>query len=191
MTDLQRITFDFKVVVAGPFAAGKTTLIQASSDAPLVGTEAPTSGPESEVKAMTTVGMEYGTLRVAGAQFDAELRLYGVPGQRRFSFMWDIMAVGMDGLFVLVDASRPETWEESASVAAYFSQISKSAMVIGVNHRADHDVDSLLPQIESTIGLPNPVMVPFNVMDRTGARDALIEMLIEILNYESMQGRAA
>ena len=134
MQSAPKAAFDFKVVVAGPFAAGKTTLIQASSDIPLVGTEAPTSGPESSVKAMTTVGMEYGTLTFAGELFDAELRLYGVPGQDRFSFMWDIMAVGMDGLFILVDAGRPETWSESAAVARHFAGIAHTPTIIGVNH---------------------------------------------------------
>lgn len=183
--------FDFKVVVAGPFAAGKTTLIQASSDIPLVGTEAPTSGPESSVKDTTTVGMEYGTLRFAGAHFDAELRLYGVPGQARFSFMWDIMAIGMDGLFVIVDASRPETWAESATVARHFQQISPTPIVIGVNQRGGSDATDLLPDIENALALPVSRLVPFNVMNRSEARDALVELLVEILHHEATQGLAA
>ena len=185
-----KLTFDFKVVIAGPFAAGKTTLIQASSDTPLVGTEAPTSGPESDVKAMTTVGMEYGTLTFEGSQFDAELRLYGVPGQERFSFMWDIMAVGMDGLFILVDASRPETWTESAAVARHFERIAQTPTIVGVNVRSGDSVDDLLPEIESTMALSNARLVPFNVMDRNEARDSLVELLIEILHHAT-QGQAA
>ena len=185
------MSFDFKVVVAGPFAAGKTTLIRASSDIELVGTEAPTSGPESSVKAMTTVGMEYGTLTFEGGAFRAELRLYGVPGQERFSFMWDIVAVGMDGLFVLVDASRPETWPESAAVARHFARISAAPAVIGVNHRTGQSVDQLLPDIEAALGLDNPHLVPFDVMDRNASRDAIVELLIDILHSEPAQGLAA
>lgn len=190
MQSAPKAAFDFKVVVAGPFAAGKTTLIQASSDIPLVGTEAPTSGPESSVKAMTTVGMEYGTLTFAGELFDAELRLYGVPGQDRFSFMWDIMAVGMDGLFILVDAGRPETWSESAAVARHFAGIAHTPTIIGVNHREGDPVDDLLPNIASELNLGHTRLVPFNVMNRSESRDALVELLIEILHHE-MQGQAA
>ena len=69
----QKPQFDFKVVIAGPFAAGKTTMIAASADGPLVATEAPTSGDEAAVKAMTTVGMEYGTLRRESDLFTVEL----------------------------------------------------------------------------------------------------------------------
>ena len=191
MQAAHKAVFDFKVVIAGPFAAGKTTLIEASSDIPLVGTEAPTSGPESSVKAMTTVGMEYGTLTFSGSQFDAELRLYGVPGQERFSFMWDIMAVGMDGLFILVDAGRPETWATSAGVARHFARIAHTPTIVGVNHRAGDSVDHLLPDIQSELNLGNTRLVPFNVMDRSEARDALVELLIEILHHETMQGQAA
>ena len=180
--------FDFKIVVAGPFAAGKTTLIEAGSDVPLVGTEAPTSGPEASVKAMTTVGMEYGTLTFAGSQFDAELRLYGVPGQERFSFMWDIMAVGMDGLFILVDAARPETWVESAAVAKHFANISRTPTVIGVNQRAGQDSGARLSDIESALDIPNAPIVAFNVTDQSEARDALVELLIEILYHEAPTG---
>ena len=109
----------FKVVVAGAFGVGKSTLIRAVSDAAVVGTEAPTSGSEATVKATTTVGMEYGTFTVGRGAGAVELRLYGLPGQERFRFMWDIVAVGADGVLLLVDATRPDTWEDAAAAAEW------------------------------------------------------------------------
>jgi len=183
--------FDFKIVVAGPFAAGKTTLIRAASDSPLVGTEAPTSGDEASVKATTTVGMEYGTLRVGGGNLTAELRLFGVPGQERFSFMWDIVASGMDGFFVLVDAQRPETWPESAKVAETFARLATVPTVVGINHRGDAIEPELLERITASVPVAHGRYVPFNVTKETDARDALVELLLEILEFDNHQGVAA
>lgn len=178
----QKPQFDFKVVVAGPFAAGKTTMIAASADGPLVATEAPTSGEEAAVKAMTTVGMEYGTLRRETDLFTVELRLFGVPGQERFSFMWDIVSVGMDGLFILVDASRPETWAASQTIANYFTRSMHRPVVVGINQRT-HDPD-ILQQVKAVVGLPGAHYVVFNVTDKEQAQDALIDLLLVILAHE-------
>ena len=174
--------FDFKVVVAGPFAAGKTTMIAASADGPLVATEAPTSGEEAAVKAMTTVGMEYGTLRRETDMFTVELRLFGVPGQERFSFMWDIVSVGMDGLFILVDASRPETWATSKTIANYFTRSMRRPVVVGINQRTENP--DILQQVQAVVGLPEARYVLFDVTDREQAQDALIDLLLAILAHE-------
>ena len=74
---------EFKVVGAGPFASGKTTLINVISDIPVVGTEVPTTGDEALVKATTTVGMEYSTYATGDDEVEIVLHLYGVPGHRR------------------------------------------------------------------------------------------------------------
>ncbi len=174
--------YDFKVVVAGPFASGKTTMITASSDGPLVGTEAPTSGDEALVKEMTTVGMEYGTLKHQTDAFTVELNLYGVPGQERFSFMWDIVSVGMDGLFLLVDADRPETWETSARMAAHFQRNNNHPVVVGVNRALDRP--DLVEAVRSQVPVEGATYVGFDVTDREQAQNALIELLINILEVE-------
>ena len=51
----------FKILVTGPFAAGKTSLIQSVSQTPVVTTDVDTSGDESDVKSRTTVAMDFGT----------------------------------------------------------------------------------------------------------------------------------
>lgn len=174
--------FDFKVVVAGPFAAGKTTMIAASADGPLVATEAPTSGEEASVKALTTVGMEYGTLRREADAFSVELRLFGVPGQERFSFMWDIVSVGMDGLFLIVDASRPETWATSKAIGDHFMRAANRPVVVGVNEREPQP--DILDKVQQAVILDNARYVSFDVTDREQAQDALIELLLGVLEFE-------
>lgn len=172
--------FDFKVVVAGPFAAGKTTMITAISDQNVVGTEAPTTGEEAAVKATTTVGMEYGTLSAASDEFSVELNVYGVPGQERFQFMWDIVGVGMEGLFLLVDGAAPATWRQSANVGAYFQRRFASPVVVGVNRAADRP--DIVAAVEAEIPIEGASYIGFDATDRGDARDALVELLLFILD---------
>jgi signal recognition particle receptor subunit beta len=47
---------------------------------------------------------------------DLVLYLFGTPGQRRFDFMWEILAEGMLGFVVMVDSSKPETFREAKSI---------------------------------------------------------------------------
>ncbi len=172
--------FSFKIVVAGPFAAGKTTLITTVSDRPVVGTEAPTSGHEAAVKATTTVGMEYGTLSAGDDHNAVELDLYGVPGQERFSFMWDIVGMGMDGLFLLVNGSSPESWTESASVGRYFKDRFPTPVVVAVNRATDRP--DLVDDVRRAIPIPGALYLGFDVINAEATRDAIVELLLLMLD---------
>ena len=172
-------TYDFKVVVAGPFAAGKTTFIGAISDIPVVGTEQPTTGEEATVKGTTTVGMEYGSFSFCDGELEANLYVHGVPGQRRFSFMWDIVGEGMDGLVVLVDAEHPETWDEAADVAMHFRMRNDPPVVVAVN-RAAHD-PTIVDAVRAAIAVPAAAWVGCDVTDPDSAAGVLIELLVAVL----------
>ena len=54
----------FKILVTGPFAAGKTSMIQSVSQTQVISTDVVTSGEESDVKPHTTVAMDFGTYRL-------------------------------------------------------------------------------------------------------------------------------
>ena len=75
----------FKILVTGPFAAGKTSLIQSVSQTKVVSTDVITSGEESDVKPNTTVAMDFGTYGIEDG--NVRLLLFGTPGQPRFRFM--------------------------------------------------------------------------------------------------------
>lgn len=173
-------THAFKVVVAGSFATGKSTLIRQISDTDVVGTEAPTSGSEASVKDTTTVGMEYGTLAVGDGDTTVELSLFGLPGQERFRFLWDIVSSGADGFLLLVDASRPDTWAETAEMADRLLQHADTPLVVGVN-RLDGD-DALLDDVVAALGIEGAVHVPCEVVDRASVREALITVLLLVLD---------
>src|SRR3954452_14789812 len=76
-----------KIVITGPFSAGKTTLIKTISEVAIVGTERDVTDETKSIKSRTTVAMDFGRITFAD---DLSLFLFGTPGQRRFEVMWEI-----------------------------------------------------------------------------------------------------
>ena len=101
----------FKIVVAGGFGAGKTTLVGSISEVrPLRTEENLTSAGVGydnlngvEAKTTTTVAMDFGRITLNHARV---LYLFGTPGQERFWFMWDDLCFGALGAVVLADTRR-------------------------------------------------------------------------------------
>jgi signal recognition particle receptor subunit beta len=118
------------MVVTGPFNAGKTEFIRTVSEIEVVSTEQNISSDAEKVKATTTVALDFGRLTIDKTLI---LHLYGTPGQRRFEFMWDILAEGMLGYILMVDSTRPETFREARYILDAFSDHSDSPFVVAVN----------------------------------------------------------
>lgn len=93
------------ILFAGPMGAGKTTAIQTLSEIDVVLTEAVNTERDIVDKPTTTVALDYGEITVGE---DDKIRLYGVPGQRRFDFMWAILKERAIGMVLLVANDAPD-----------------------------------------------------------------------------------
>ena len=122
---------EIKIVFTGTVGAGKTTAISAISDIQTVRTEAKATDETAKMKETTTVGMDYGEVAIDD---ELVLRIYGTPGQRRFSHMWDILAKGALGFVILIDNSRTLPLSDlSVYLDNFKPYIEKSGAVIGIN----------------------------------------------------------
>jgi signal recognition particle receptor subunit beta len=123
-------TDELKIVFAGPMGAGKTTAIRAISDAPPVSTEVQNTDRIACAKDATTVALDFGQLQLEDG---TAVRLYGTPGQARFSFMWDILCTGALGVILLLDGSSPTASEDLQEYARTFRRvIPDHPFVVGV-----------------------------------------------------------
>ena len=100
-----------KILIAGGFGAGKTTLVASISEIRPLRTEEELSDRSVGVddiagverKTTTTVAMDFGRITL---RQDLVLYLFGTPGQERFWFMWDELAYGALGAVVMADTRR-------------------------------------------------------------------------------------
>jgi len=119
-----------KMVVTGPFAAGKTQFIQSISEIDVVATERKITRADERLKDQTTVAMDFGRITVDESLV---LYLFGTPGQRRFDFMWEILSEGMLGFIVLLDSVRPETFREGRGILEAFRSYAPVPYVVAAN----------------------------------------------------------
>ena len=172
-------TRSVKIVVTGPFGAGKTSLISTISEIDVLSTEKGVTDGVRGAKTKTTVAMDFGRLSI-----DDELALYlfGTPGQKRFDFMWEILAEGMLGFVVLVDAGSVANSAEAAEILRFFRDSADVPFVVAVN-KWDADPVAAVEGVRRTLDLPAEVrMVACNALERDSVKAVLLELLYAVLD---------
>lgn len=174
-----------KMVVTGPYAAGKTQFVGSISEIDVVKTERRTSlDEEKAIKDETTVAMDFGRITVDD---DLVLYLFGTPGQKRFDFMWEILSQGMLGFIVLVDSSRPETFNEAIQILETFRAYASTPYVVAAN-KQDKDDAWEIEDLRIALRLdPAVKMLPCVAPDRESVKNVLLELLYSILEEMDLE----
>ena len=171
-----------KLVIAGGFGVGKTTTVGSISEISPLTTEADMTAAAAGIddvskvpgKRTTTVAMDFGCITI-----DESLKLYlfGTPGQDRFGFMWDDLAIGAIGALVIVDSRR---LDDCYPAVDYFERLGLP-FVVAVN-RFDGAVAHDLPSIRWALAVDDAVpLITFDARDKLSVRDALLVVLDQAL----------
>ena len=148
-----------KLAVIGEIGAGKTVLISTLSEIDTFGTEA-----ESSIdigKQYTTVGIDYGRIRLDD---ETALGLFGVPGQDRYSFLWEFVKESLWGLVMLIKYGEEPNIENFDKQLSFFSpKQNNTACLVGITHCEDaseQEVSDLSEKIQTILhahGCSSPV----------------------------------
>ncbi len=173
-----RMPVTIKILIAGGFGVGKTTLVGSLTEIRPLRTEEPLSEPGAGVdrldgverKSTTTVAMDFGRITI---RENLVIYLFGTPGQERFWFMWDELSRGALGAIVLADTRRLADCFASVD---YFERRG-IPFVVGVNcfdgarrYRGD--------SVRSALDLdPRIPVVMCDARQRATCRDALIALV--------------
>jgi signal recognition particle receptor subunit beta len=167
-----------KMVVTGPFSAGKTQFIRSISEIDVVSTERRISSESEKVKEETTVAMDFGRITV---DEDLILYLFGTPGQKRFDFMWEILSEGMLGFVVLIDSTRPETFREARRILEIFRGYAPTPYVVAANKQDSPEAWSP-DDLRIALRIPSEVKVlPCVATGKDYVKNVLLELLYSIM----------
>jgi signal recognition particle receptor subunit beta len=167
-----------KVMIAGGFGTGKTTMVRSVSDIKPLTTEETLTQAGADVdnligvadKQETTVSLDFGKI---GLNDQLMLYLFGTPGQERFWFLWNGLFKGALGAVVLVDTRR---------LASSFRAIEEMErqdvpFVIALNvfpDSKDHPVEEIRDALDISPDIP---VVACDARDRASSRDVLIALI--------------
>jgi signal recognition particle receptor subunit beta len=172
-----RIPVALKILIAGGFGAGKTTMVGSVSEIRPLQTEEVLTGVDGaddlagvEGKRTTTVTMDFGRITITD---DLQLYLFGTPGQDRFWFLWDELSQGALGAVVLADTRRLADCFPSID---YFEQRG-TPFVVAVNcFEAERRFGAAA--VGRALDLdPDVPVVEFDAREQLGARNVLIELV--------------
>ncbi|MBO0821858.1 MAG: ATP/GTP-binding protein [Nocardiopsaceae bacterium] len=172
-----------KILLAGGFGVGKTTLVGAVSEIRPLRTEELLTESSAQVddiagverKTTTTVAMDFGRISL---REDLVLYLFGTPGQQRFWFMWDELAIGALGAVVLADTRR---LADCFPAIDYFER-REIPFIVGLNcfdGARKYDPEDVRIALDLDPDLP---IINCDARSRESAKDVLITLVEHVLS---------
>ncbi|MGV9558212.1 GTP-binding protein [Streptomyces sp. NPDC003401] len=180
-----------KILVAGPFGVGKTTLIDSVSEIRPLHTEEPLSEASAQVddlagtrdKATTTVAIDFGRISLPGG---VVLYLFGTPGQERFRSLWDDIAHGALGALVLVDSRRLDA---SFGVLGLVEE-SGLPYAVALNAFPDAPLHHGEERLRRALDLePSTPLVTCDARDADSSVDALLALVDHLIARDPAEAR--
>lgn len=171
-----------KIIVAGGFGAGKTTLVSSVSEiAPLSTEELMTEASYGvddlggvEDKTTTTVALDFGRITISD---DIVLYLFGTPGQDRFWFMWEELAEGALGSVILADTRRLDTCFHAVD----FFERRDLPFVVAVNRfegATAYSEEEIREALDVSASVP---VVMADARERMSSKEVLVELVSHVL----------
>ncbi|MER7925815.1 MULTISPECIES: ATP/GTP-binding protein [unclassified Streptomyces] len=180
-----------KILVAGPFGVGKTTLIDSVSEIRPLHTEERLSEASAQVddldgvreKATTTVAIDFGRISLPGG---IVLYLFGTPGQERFRALWEDIAYGALGALVLVDSRRIDA---SFDVLGMVEE-SGLPYAVAFNTFPDAPRHFTEEQLRAALDLePTTPLVTCDARDADSSVDALLALVQHLIDRDPPEHR--
>jgi small GTP-binding protein len=173
-----------KILITGPFNAGKSTLIKFVSGEQTSGKDVQATDALAQYKSMTTVGLDFGILHVDD---ELDVHLFGTPGQARFNFMWKILSKGALGTIFLIDSSSQRAIDEGKVMYKFYRELSDMPIVIGATKRdlpEAKELDALAIELDTG----DTPIIPCDPRKKDDSKMLVLALLQSILDTEAGDG---
>ncbi|WP_427917606.1 GTP-binding protein [Streptomyces sp. cg40] len=180
-----------KILIAGPFGVGKTTLIDSVSEIRPLHTEERLTEASVHVddldgvreKSTTTVAIDFGRLSLPGG---IVLYLFGTPGQERFRALWEDIAHGALGALVLVDSRRVDASFDMLGLV----EESGLPYAVALNTFPDAPRHHTDEQLRAALDLaPDTPLVTCDARDADSSIDALLALVQHLIDRDPPEHR--